>query len=439
MYRPTTRLTSKRSHGFRLAPVALLAAIFWFTSGFIAGQESRAQEDVQRIAAIVNNEMISEYDVVQRLRMMLASSGVGTMEEVRKRFWRQMLDALIDELLQTQEADKFDLRLEQEDIDNSYEAISRQNKRDPAEMDQFLIDNKIEKRSLIQKIRAELLWQRMVRGRFQHQISVGDDDVTEELNRLLSRKGEPEYLVYEIFLTVASPTEESRVRQSAQRISEQLRKGAPFRQVARQLSQGPTAVNGGVIGWVTPDQLPPNVGAVLPSLKKDVASDPVRAAGGFYIILLKHSRRVMLPDPAAAFLEMKQILLTVDEEMSEAEKAAIAQQAQAIAAAQLSCDMAEAQAKQIGQTLPVDIGKIRLGDMPDNFYAALEDVQIGQSSRALLSDRGYHIFIVCNRTEPEVREPDEDRIYYMLTERRADMVARRYMRDLRRDALIEIR
>ena len=107
------------------------------------------------------------------------------------------------------------------------------------------------------------------------------------MRALAAKADKPRFRVEEIFMPVDSPEQTDKVKKSRDELESQLRMGAPFAAVARQFSQNPTAAQGGDLGWISPGQLQPELDKVLVDMRPGSVSDPIRAAGGYYILALR--------------------------------------------------------------------------------------------------------------------------------------------------------
>src|SRR5262249_59073644 len=92
-------------------------------------------------------------------------------------------------------------------------------------------------------------------------------------------------------LSVDDPNETETVRDSAQRLMDQLKGGVDFGEVARQFSQSSTASNGGVVGWVSPGDLPLEIANAVQTLAANTIAGPIRSEGGFHIVKLLDKRQ----------------------------------------------------------------------------------------------------------------------------------------------------
>lgn len=400
---------------------------------------SAMAQGVVRIAAIVNDEVVSAYDVNQRVRLVMVSTGLRDNRETRRRVRRQVLRSLIDERIQLQEAERLNITVSQSDLDREVGRIERQAKISEGRFPDFLRGQGIAMEAVIEQLRANIAWGKLVRRRLRPRVSVSDDEVDSVIERLQANAGQRELRVGEIFLSVDSPDDDEEVRRNAARLADQVRSGARFDAVARQFSQGVTAAVGGDLGWVQSSQMPEELESQLTDMRPGEVSEPIRSIGGYYIVTLIEQRMILSVDPAAIEIDLKQILLPLGKQASPAEVSTQSELAQSIRENVTGCDDIETIGKELNSQESGSLGKLSLGDLPTNIRSAVGDLKVGEVSRPVRTGAGIHLFMVCGRTGDAERAPDPEVIREQIGNRRLSMLARRYLRDLRRDAVVEFR
>ncbi len=413
----------------------LMAALYM--AGLISDRPAQAQ-DVQRIAAIVNDEVISRYDVEQRVDLVITTSRLANTPKTRRRLRRQILRGLIDESLQLQAAKRHSISIRPADMKRAYRFIEQQNKLPPGGLDDFLKRQRISKDALNAQLKAEILWTKLVRRRLHRNVQIGEEEVDEVLARLKANAGRSEHRISEIFLPVDTPEQEAAVRRSSIDLLRQLKEGAAFTAMARQFSRGATAAQGGAVGWVQPGQLASTLDQAIEKLPKGGLSEPIRVAGGYYIIQM-HERRQIAVGPAKMQLEIKQIVLSVGKTAAEDEFTAKEELARTVSANVNSCGDVEAVAKEMPSAEANDLGSIALSELPPNIAAAVKDLEIGRFSEPIRNEAGVMLLMVCKRDQVAGAGPDRQRVSDGLARRRLAMLAQRYLRDLRRSAVVELR
>ena len=228
-----------------------------------------------RIAAVVNDEIISVFDLVSRVRMVMMSSNIQDSPETRQKIAPQILRGLIDEKLELQEAKKRSVTATDSEVARALEQIEKQNNMKAGQLNEFLKARAIDRGALVDQMTAGIVWAKLVRRLAAQTTDISDEEIDEALKRAEEHAGEPQSRVAEIFLAVDNPAQDDEVRQLAEKLTQQMRQGARFSAVAQQFSQSAAAAVGGDIGWVRPDQLSPELGKAVAQLKPGELSAPI--------------------------------------------------------------------------------------------------------------------------------------------------------------------
>lgn len=397
-----------------------------------------AMPSVVKATAIVNGDVITQTDIDQRLALLAIANGgqipPGEVQTLRE----QILRNLIDETLQIQAAKTNDIEIKEREIDSAIARISSGLKRTPEQLAAFLRANGSSIESMRRQVLGEMSWQRLQRKKIESGISVGDDEVKAVIDRMNANKGTEEFHVGEIYLS-AIPGAEAQTLENAKRILQQLRTGASFAGYARQYSEASTAAVGGDLGWVRPEQLPEPLAAALRQLSPGSVSDPIPVPGGVSLLALIDTRRVLTADPRDAVLMLKQVSINfppgTSKAVAEPQVARFAQAARNIG----GCGGAERIASEFrGEVVQSD--QVKLRDLPPALQQVMLPMQVGQATQPFGSlDEGVRILVICGRDEASSSEANFDQIYNQMAEERINVRSRRYLRDLRRDAVIEFR
>lgn len=399
---------------------------------------ARAQ-DVQHIAAVVNDEIISAYDLEQRVTLALVSSGAPNTEDQRARARESVLRGLVDEALQMQAAKSKGVEIADQEVADAVGRIAEGNNIPPDQFGAFLAQAGVARTTLEQQIRTQLAWQKLVGKELGPRLAVGQETIDEAIERAKASIGQPEVLISEIFLPVDTSVDEPQVKAQADNIVKEVRGGSPFRLLARQYSQATTAATGGDLGWVGQGQLPEEVEKAVSRMQTTTVSEPIRAGGGYYIIGLRDKRQVSGFDPTLVKLDLKQITVPVAPPLDQAAiDAALAEAKKAVAEIRGCGDLANV-ARRHGGTVKDDPGKVTLADIQGAYRNLIEPLAAGQASAPAKSGNSFQIIIVCSRENPTTSGPSRETITDQLEQAQLNMLARRYLRDLRRDATIETR
>jgi peptidyl-prolyl cis-trans isomerase SurA len=448
-----------------------LASIFAHAS---ADPATRGQ--TMRAAAVVNDIVISSYDLEQRVKLAMVTSGQQPSADLARRLHDQILRQLVDEMLQMLEAQKFNVKVSPEDIDGALKRIGQQNNITADQINKMLDENGIARATLQAQLQADLAWQKLVQQRLAPRVTVSDEEVDAVLARMAQSATSTQYQAAEIFVAVESPDQEAQAKESIQSIRAQLAQGASFAAMARQFSKSATASGGGDMGWVTDGDVTPEVAKALQAMRPGSISEPIRGAGGYYLIGLREKRTavgskpeapqptpVATPVAAAADdgkpmssrITMATIQIPLPAGASKEKQEKVRQSSIRLYQTVNGCGNLAAQAKAEGATT-VPLGQVNVKDLAADFRKILEKTPNGRSTPPLRSQAGVQMFVICAggmtpgrnavvATNPEAatvkpfQMPTRDDIQQRLYSQELSMMARRYLRDLRRDASIDIR
>ncbi len=393
---------------------------------------------VVKATALINGDIITQTDVDQRLALLaMTNDGPIPADEI-DRLRQQVLRNLIDETLQIQAAKAEKIEIKKSDIDRTIERVAGNVKQTPEQLAQYLETRGASIKSLRRQIEGELAWSRLQRAKIESGVSVGDEEVKAVIDRLNSSKGSQEYRVGEIFLAATSANQ-SEALSNANRILEQLKGGASFAGYARQFSEASTAAVGGDLGWVRPEQLPGPLAAVVRQMQPGSVSNPIAVPGGVSIIAVQDTRKILTADPRDAVLSLKQVTVSfpagTTRQQAEPIVARFSQASRNIG----GCGGAEKLAADFkGEVVQSD--QVKMRDLPAALQQMMVPLQVGQTTQPFGSiDEGVRVLVICGRDENSPAEPSFDAISNQMVEERVNLRARRYLRDLRRDAVIEFR
>ena len=408
-------------------------------ASMVAWAPSARSQSVQRIAVVVNDEVISVRDLRDRIRLVLFLSGIRDTTESRRRIANQVLRSLVDERLQLQEARKRGVSVADGEVAQSVKDLERANRMTPHSLSSVLSENRVSYGSLRAQFRARIVWSKLVHRRLAPRVVVGEDEVAEVLARLKAAEGEDAWRLGEIFLSVNKPDDEAAVRETARRMVGQIREGARFGTLARQFSQTATAAVGGDLGWAARSELDPDVAAAVERLAPGEVSDPIRTLSGFRILTLIESRKVATGNTNAATLDLKQIFVPVEDGGDPARSQARLDLVKSEGSAIDGCEDLPGVARRLGAEAPRALGTLKRADLSAEMWKSVANVGVGQAGSPIRVPGGIVLTAVCGRTLPKSELPDRGSVTQRLRERRLNLAAQRYLRDLRSAAVVDLR
>jgi peptidyl-prolyl cis-trans isomerase SurA len=409
---------------------AAILAITLLTA--VSPRATNAQEF--RIAAVVNDDVISITDVEDRVRLVVASTNLQSDPRALQQVRAQVLRSLIDEKLELQEAKKESVAVSVQEVGDALSNIEQQNKMSKGGIDTFLKNHNINRQTMVDQITAQIAWAKTVRRRFMHSVIVSDEEINEQLKEEQANAGKPLSRVAEIYLSVDSPSQDPEIHDTAQHLVDEIRRGAPFPAVARQFSQSSTAAVGGDIGYVQAGQLDPEADKLIATLQPGQMIGPVRLTGGYYIYLLIDRRASQ--DPAGQVLvNLTQVVFPIPE---GGDSASVIAKAKAATADAKSCGEMSKIGRDVSPDLSGPIGDIKVSDLPPEVRSTVLAAKLATPTDPIPVSKGIGVFMVCSRQGGD-QEEERDRVADNITRSRLENLARGYLRDLRQVAFIDLR
>jgi peptidyl-prolyl cis-trans isomerase SurA len=417
---------------FRIAPLAAGCLL-------LAAAPAPAATE-QRIAAVVNDQVVSVRDLDERLDLVAITSGIRDAEQARDRLAPQVLRSLIEESLQLQEAQRLNIEVTPSEIDNALATIAERNQLTVEQMRSYLVANGVNFDTLLRQVRAQIAWIKVVNRVIRPNVTVTVDQLDLAVQEARQGEGQPEYLLSEIVLPVDNPAQGERVAQDAARLVQTLREGASFASLAQQVSAAASAERGGDLGWIGASAMPPDLVAALERLEPGEISDPMGSPIGYHVFWLRDERVATAPvaaGRAAVEVELTQILFPVDG--VDGGLAAARDRAASLRARLTDCPAMVEVAEELDAPASGDLGWLRVGDLPPDIGNAVLGLPVGEVSAPLQGPGGIHLLMVCERRDPEGLTPQREQIAERLEQERTERLARRHLRDLRKQAFVEIR
>jgi peptidyl-prolyl cis-trans isomerase SurA len=437
----------------RAARRAILAALMLSASPLAASAQAAAapaqaapdtapvRNMSESVAAVVNDQIISTYDLAQRMRLLIATSGAQPTEQTLPQFQREALVSLVDERLQVielrrvEKEQKIDLIATNDEVDEELTGMAQQNNMTREQFLSALAAQGIGPETLREQVRANVSWQRWIRGRYGSRLRIGEDQIKAVQKQAEAAASKPQYQISEIMVDSTRVGGMDAALQGANQLVAQIQQGAPVPAVARQFSALPTAASGGDAGWVSVGEVAPQVQQALDQMRPGQLSTPIPVKDGVYIVYLRDKRA----GAGASLVSMKQAAVALGPQASDAEVEAARVKLESLRPSIKGCASLEAAAAKVPGVVAGDLGEAEIKDLAPPFRAAAESLQPGEVSQPIRTSAGLHLVEVCGRRAAGDDEISHDQIENRLYGQQLSMIARRYMRDLRNSATIETR
>ncbi len=389
-----------------------------------AGSPAMAQS-AEGVAAIVNDRVISTFDVRQRANLLMMSAGIDPTPELEQRVRTQALRDLIDETLQLQETAEFDIAITDPEIDRRLADIARQNETDVPTLTASLAARGVSVSTLRAQIQADMAWSRLMGGLYGSRLRISDSEITATQERIAANLTRPQYQISEIFLPAENEREFSEMEQGALRLLQEMQRGAPFPLVARQFSRSPSAAAGGDIGWIAANELSPELQPIAERLQAGQVSMPVRTPSGVYLIAVR-DRRAGGTAGASSQVLLYQVTAPAER---QADLERVRRRGE-------GCANIERQIANIQGAAFTDLGESAESDLSPAIRGRISGIASGAASPVVVNGAQADMIMVCARETGGGGVPDRTEIEARLREQEMNMLAERHLRNVRREATI---
>ena len=409
--------------------------------------------DTDSIVATVNDESISDYELRQRVALYLALNGINQKltTEQSTRIRTQILEVLESEKLQLQEAVNKKITVSPVEVDKRINAMMEEYHFTIDQLRQNLANAGASEDALRSQITASIAWQKAVNDEYGDDVNITPSMVNAELQRYAEGANKPHYHVMEIFLPVDSPDQNDKVKKDAEEVERQLHTGSNFRVVARQFSQHPTAATGGDMGWVNTGQLAPELETALDKMQTGAVSDPIRSTGGWYVIALAERQEPLGtkidavptgPTGPAGTLPLARLLFPTGPRPPKDQLDQIMNVANQIQQHYVGCSQLDELHTKMTGTVYMDLGDAKLSELSPQIQDAMKNTRPGDAAAPFLDEAGIELIGRCDK-RIEIKTayvmPTRQQVEDQLFQNQIATLARRYLRDLKREANIQVR
>lgn len=426
--------------------------LLFIFSLFMCGEAIKAAgtPSESRIAAVVNKDVISKADLMNRLRFAAISSGLEPTPENLERIKAQILRVMIDEVLQRQIGKKYGIEISKEHLQEAIKDIEESNGMPEGAVANMMRENGIPVKIFEDQIKSQLIWLVYIREKYPLKnleikkneglpsLQIADWEIDQEIKLQKEKETKTQYHLAEIFLPLESSTQEQEVKQNLNHLIEELQKGANFGALAQQFSQAATSAQGGDMGWLTEDQVEPEIKEALSHLQPGQLSTPIRTSQGYSLIAFIERK---LPGTGeSTLLTIQQILLPFPKDATENQAREIMKIAENISRSAKSCPDLKKLAQEKFPLASFHASRDEpLSTFPEPLQKVLDTLAINQGSEPLLTQDGGLLVMICDKKSQKVEEFTREDAEALITSRKHTLIARRELRDLRRHAFIDLR
>ncbi|HUW29495.1 MAG TPA: peptidylprolyl isomerase [Sulfuriferula sp.] len=396
------------------------------------------------IVAVVNDDVITRYDLDERYdRAVQQLKARNTPLPPRAVLEKQLLERMINDRIQLQFASQTGIRVDGPTLDRALNRIAAQNNMNLEQFRAALAKEGMAFNKFRDDIRDEIILQRLHEREVDSKINVTEAEVDAYLENQAKQGQEDEYNIAHILIRIpetATTEQIQKQRARAQKVLDELRKGADFAQMSASYSDASNALEGGNMGWRRGSQLPTLFADVLAKMQPGQVSDIIRSSNGFHILKLV-DKRGQNAKMVVQQTHVRHILIKTNELVSEEDaKNRLLQIRERLLNGAKFEDMARQYSDDSSAAKGGDLGWVSPGETVPEFERAMNALKPGEISQPVQTPFGLHLIQVLARRDQDVtKERQRLLARQALRERKIEEAQEEWLRQLRDSAYVEYR
>ena len=417
--------------------ILVIYLIFSCNSKELLAQTNSEAINLLSIVAIVNDEPITMMDLDARIRLIIISSNLPNNLETRKNLSGQVLQSLISERLQHQEAKKLGIRVTNQEVENNIKFIEKQNNMPENQLIETLFKNGVPKSALPIRLKSNLIMQKLLQNIIRPKVVINNNEVNNEYNNLLANNGKMEYKFSEISFNFSNLSKKEDIILIAKQIRKKIIEENNFHVIGKRIQENGTGIYKNN-NWKLTNKINKDIYLQIETMEKDEISELVLTNTGVSIIKIDEKREFKIPELSQTVSDIAFIStdLPINKNKIDLFIEDIKNKTKNIK----SCDEMTELSKIYGNKRGKYLGKILLKNLPKYFIEELKNLNVNQPSKPIVADDGIYVTMICNynkdlNQEYALKEMIKDNI----RNRSTTILKERYLLDLNRKALIDVR
>tara|TARA_B110000483_G_scaffold7733_1_gene9097 strand:+ start:64 stop:1332 length:1269 start_codon:yes stop_codon:yes gene_type:complete len=416
----------------------LIVFLFIFNIKSSFSQDDTNKVEIIGIVAIVNDEPITFMDLSNRMQLIIVSSNLSDNSETREKLYGQILQSLINEKLQAQEAKKLSISITAQEVDNNIKFIEKNNNMEERTLIDTLYKNGVPKSALPSRILANIILEKLLQKVIQPKVIITDNEIENEYNNYLSNEGKYEYKLSEIIFNYTNLSKNTDIMLIAKQIRKKIIKENNFDVIAKRINENGTGKFKKDDNWRLKNNINTTAYDFIKDLKINGVSELLLLNTGISIVKVDNKRKIIIPDLSSTVEDISIIVfdLPINKNRTTSLLEEIRNKTINIKSCNELSELAKTEANMQGR----NIGKVSLKNLPKKFREAIQNREVNKPTTPIISDDGIYIIMVCERNAKLNQEfALKEVITTNIKNRLTKILKERYLLDLNRKALIDIR
>lgn len=427
---------------FRSSVVSVLCLCLALSSVAWAQRTPSRVQFIDRIVAVVNSDIITQYELNERIRVVKNQlEGQKIQLPPQDVLEKQILERMINERVQLQFANETGIRVDDGALDQAIARIAEGNRMPLAQLRQALEKDGVSFTKFREDIRNEITLTRVKEREADNKVVVTENELESYFANQAQKGNDTEYNLGHILIQVPEQAGAEQIQERKKRAEEalaELKKGSDFGLVSVSFSDAANALQGGELGWKPASRLPQLFTDALNKLQPGEISPLLRSPNGFHLLKLydKRGRDAVL---VVTQTHARHILVKTNEVLSAADaKHRLTELKERLDNGANFTDLARLHSEDGSAANGGDLGWLSPGDTVPDFENAMNKLSINVVSPPIQTQFGWHLIEVLERRKEDVtQEKQKLRAKLEIRDRKADEAYQEFVRQLRDRAYVE--
>jgi peptidyl-prolyl cis-trans isomerase SurA len=416
-------------------------------------------QDVDRIVAVVDDEVIVNSELQEKLSQIVAQLKAKKAKlPPKKVLERQVLERLIINKIQISAAARSGINVSEDILAQAVSNIARKNRMSLSEFRSAVERSGLSFNAFRNQLRNQITTQRFMTKEMRSRVHVTEREIdayianAKEVVQTPKKARKTRKTAFHLFhILIATPegassSEIQSAKRKAQKLVKKLRAGADFQNIALAESDGQQALEGGDLGWRSRSQLPSIFAKVVPKMGRGAISDPIRTSSGFHIVKVANYKggnviKEKTKSPIFEQTKARHILIRTSEITSDNDaKTRLEQLKQRLDGGDDFAALARSHSDDQASSIKGgELGWINPGDVVPEFEQQMKQLQTNEISAPFKTQYGWHIVQVLERRMHDSSgDIKRSQAREAIFRRKATEESQLFLRRLRDEAYVEI-
>ena len=379
-----------------------------------------AQEKFEALVATVNSNVVTTYDLSQRIKLALKSLQLEDNIKNRDSVREKVLDLLILEKIKKNEATKNEISHSDDELVQFASILYNFPKEDYEKFKMYIEEEKIDVDILLEQLSSELLWKKLLREKFSSIITISEREIDKVIDEEEKKEGKVEYNFSQIFFENTSKNDLEKTKKKIDKFLALLDQGISFETLAKKFSNISEQELNESLAWTLEDNLDSEMKKILSKLKLGEISPTIKTDNGYKIIKLKKKRRFGNSKVKYSFIKISSMF---DDSLDSVIKSSI------------KCE------EDIPE-LPEDVTAVKIDDVMSEelskiFLDKIEKTEINSFSETINNNNEFSFIKLCRIDESKLKPPTRDQIENKLYAEKFNQLSNTFIANLRKNANIK--